>query len=176
LVKDVLIFPLLIAATISVASTAHAAPKKSGAAKATRNCLSTEALKKYEEQAKGAATSFERLAKDARSTDVSELRVKQALREGGLVKRVPLTSAAEEVPLREMLRDAGFVNIMDCPDLRRQVQAGKTSVIPAGAVVIYNVGQKREVAIRTIQDCNIDSGADTCAIPVKKKYIAIFVK
>lgn len=92
------------------------------------------------------------------------------------MKRVPLTSAAEEASLTDMLKDSDFVNLLDCPEFKKQVDSGKTAFLPAGAVVIYKVGEKKETAIRTPENCNEDSVGDTCAIPVKKKYLAIYVK
>jgi hypothetical protein len=99
------------------------------AAKLPRACVSHEDLKKYGVQAQAAVTSFERLTK-AGTPDPEDTKVKQALREGGLVRRVPLTSAAEEVSLNEMLRDAGFINLLDCPTWKSAADAGKLDLIP----------------------------------------------
>lgn len=162
-----------MAAGISV----FAAEKKASVAKPgklPRACVSQEDLKKYGTAAMATVSAFERLSKTG-APDPEDTKVKQALREGGLVRRVPLTSAAEEVTLNEMLRDSGFINLLDCPTWKSAADAGKIDLIPDGAVVIYSIGARKESAIKTATNCG-DQTADNCAVPLKKKYLAIFVK
>jgi hypothetical protein len=151
----------------------HAARTKS-VAKLPRACVSQEDLKKFGVTAQTAVTAFERLSKSP-SKDPDDSKVKQALREGGLVRTVPLTSAAEEVTLGEMLRDSNFINLIECPTWKSAADAGKLDLLPNGAVLIYKIGDKTESAIKTASNCD-DTAADNCAVPLKKKYLGIYVK